>query len=83
MAIPRVNALGLALLASPAQPGHFVLQEAGGDQQAQPNGQRLQRILNQGQEFFPIQRQLDLPTCCLGLGPTILPTPLWESARFA
>jgi hypothetical protein len=54
MAIPRVNALRLVLVASPAQTSHFVLQKASRDKQAHFHGQRLQRILHQGQELFPI-----------------------------
>jgi hypothetical protein len=75
MAIPRVKAPRLSLVALSAQSGHLVLQKAGGDQQAQLNGNCLQRILHQGQEFFPIQRQLNLSSCCLGLGPTFLLNP--------
>ena len=76
MAVPGVRPLGLALVASPAQSGHLVLQETRGDQQTQFRGQRLQGILHQDQEFVSIQGELDSPAGCLGLGPDV-------SAQFA
>jgi len=76
MAIPRVSTLGLALVALAAQSGHLVRHQTEGDQKAQFSGKCLQGILHQGQELFPIQRQLDFPGGCLGLGPTFLPNPL-------
>ena len=71
VAIPRVRAVGLVLVPRPAQPGHLVLQEARGDQQAQLDGQTLQGVLHQGQQLVPIQGELDLAAGVLVLGSTL------------
>ncbi len=47
VAVPRVGPVGLTLIAPPAQPGHLVLQETGGDQHAQFERQALQGVLHQ------------------------------------
>jgi hypothetical protein len=52
--------VGLTLRAWPAQPGHLVLQEAGGDQRAQLERQALQGILHQAEQLIAIQGELDL-----------------------
>ena len=76
MAVPRVGAVGPPLVASPAQPRHLVLQEAGGDQQPQLDGQCLQRVLHQGEQLVPAQGQLDLTAGFGPSGPTIGLLPL-------
>src|SRR5262249_33099355 len=45
-----------------AQPRDFVLQEGGGDEQAQLDGQALQRVLQDGEQLVPVQGQLDPAT---------------------
>ena len=40
------------------------------------SGERLQGILHQAQEFFPIERRLDFPDCRSGLCLTFLPNSL-------
>jgi hypothetical protein len=47
-------------MAPPAQPGHLVLQEAGGDQHAQFERQALQGVLHQAEQLIAIQGELDL-----------------------
>jgi hypothetical protein len=47
-------------MAPPAQPGHLVLQEAGGDQHAQCERQALQGVLHQAEQLVAIQGELDL-----------------------
>jgi hypothetical protein len=47
-------------MAPPAQPGHLVLQEAGGDQHAQLERQALQGVLHQAEQLVEIQGKLDL-----------------------
>jgi hypothetical protein len=46
-------------MAPPAQPGHLVLQEAGGDQHPQFERQALQGILHQAEQLIAIQGELD------------------------
>jgi hypothetical protein len=52
--------VGLTLRAPPAQAGHLVLQEAGGDQHAQLARQALQGILHEAEQLVSIQGELDL-----------------------
>jgi hypothetical protein len=59
VAVPRVGPVGLTLMASSAQPGHLVLQEARGDQHAQFERQALRGILHQAEQLVPIQGELD------------------------
>jgi hypothetical protein len=47
-------------VASPAQPGHLVLQEARGDQHAQLERQALQGVLHEAEQLIAIQGELDL-----------------------
>jgi len=47
VAVPGVGPVGLTLMAWPAQPGHLVLQETRGDQDAQFERQALQGVLHQ------------------------------------
>jgi hypothetical protein len=56
--------VGLTLMAPPAQPGHLVLQEAGGDQQAQFERQALPGVLHQAEQLIAIQGELDLAVGC-------------------
>jgi hypothetical protein len=52
--------VGLTLRAWPAQLGHLVLQEAGGDQDAQFERQALQGVLHQVEQLLAIQGERDL-----------------------
>jgi hypothetical protein len=52
--------VGLTLRAPPAQPGHLVLQEAGGDQHAQFERQVLQGVLHEAEQLVAIQGELEL-----------------------
>ena len=72
---------GLTLRAPPAQPGHLVLQETGGDQHAQFERQALQGVLHQAEQLIAIQGELDLAAGCLdgdrGLGRPGLVGSMW------
>jgi hypothetical protein len=59
VAISGVGRVGLTLIAPPAQPGHLVLQEAGGDQHAQFERQALQGILHKAEQRVAIRGELD------------------------
>jgi hypothetical protein len=52
--------VGLTLRAPPAQEGHLVLQEAGGDQHAQFDRQALQGILHEAEQLVAIKGEPDL-----------------------
>jgi hypothetical protein len=66
-AVARVAAARLPLVAGAAEARDLVLQEAGGDQQAKLQGQVLQGVLHQLQEFVAIQGQLDVTIAGAGL----------------
>jgi hypothetical protein len=51
-------------MARPAQPGHLVFQEAGGDQHSQLECQALQGILDQAEQLVTFQGELDLEVGC-------------------
>jgi hypothetical protein len=59
-------------MAPPAQPGDLVLQNRGGDQQAQVHGQGFKGVLHQAKQLVTVQGELDLAAGCLdgdkGLG---------------
>jgi hypothetical protein len=55
MAIPGMSPAGPALVTGPAQLGHLVLQEARGNQEPQLDGQALQGVLHQAEQFVPIR----------------------------
>ena len=59
MAVAGVGPVGLTLMAPPAQPGHLVLQETGGDQHAQFERQALQGVLHEAEQLLAIQGELD------------------------
>ncbi len=71
----RAPAAGMAATRPRGEPAfagrggfRLVLQQARGDSLAGLGGERLQRVLHQAQEFFPIQWELDFPGGRLGLG---------------
>ena len=66
-AVSGVRAVGPAFVPPAAEPRDLVLQDRGGDQQAQLDGQALQGVLHEGEQLVPIQRQLDLAA---GIGPS-------------
>jgi hypothetical protein len=47
-------------MAPPAQPGHLVPQEAGGDQHVQLERQALQGVLHQAEQLIAIQGEMHL-----------------------
>ena len=57
----------LPLVPGAAEAGDFVLQEGGGDQQAELQREALQRVLHQAKELVAIQGQLNLTITRAGL----------------
>jgi hypothetical protein len=67
VAVARVGTVWLPLISRATEASDLVLQEAGGDQQAQLQRQALEGVLHQLQEFLAIQGQLDLTVAGAGL----------------
>jgi hypothetical protein len=77
-----MGAAGAALIAGAAEPRHLVLQQVRGDEQAQLDGQAIERVVHQGEQLIAVHAQLNLPVGgrrrgrAAGRVPLVTDTPL-------